>query len=191
MSGFKNRKENNIWAIKNPQIHDNRIFIVDENEQGWNLSPSWKNSKGDDIGSPVFPWPPLIQDLISDGIKPIVELVNEKSNEEEPHISEWRFNKKNSIYQLWLLGWDIENKEYENIEECIYQEKVEDKILMLEFAFDISKRIGIGMYIKRYSIFLKTLLKEIREDEKKPKFLADILEVYSQDWKELNDLGNK
>lgn len=191
MSGFKNRREKNIWVMKNPQIHDNRVFVVDESEHGWNLSPIWKNSKGDDVGSPPFPWPPLLQDLVSDDIKPIVELVNERTEEEEQHISEWRYNKNNSIYQLWLLGWDIENKEYENIEELIYKEKIENKILMLEFAFEISKRIGIGMYIKRYSIFLKTLLKEIREDEKQPKFLADILEVYSQDWKELNDLGNK
>ncbi len=84
-----------------------------------------------------------------------------------------------------------ENKGYEDIEEHIYEEKIEDKILMLEFAFDISKKIGIGMYIKRYSMFLKKLLKEIREDEKNPNFLADILEVYSQDWKDINDLGNK
>lgn len=191
MSGFKNRKDKHIWVIKNPQNHDNRVFIMNEKEHGWNFSPSWKNNKGEEMGSPIFPWPPLIQDLISDGIKPIVELVNQKSKEEEEHISEWRFSELQSIYQLWLLGWDIENKGYENIEEHIYEEKIEDKILMLEFAFDISKRIGIGMYIKRYSLFLKKLLKEIREDEKNPNFLADILEVYSQDWKEINDLGNK
>ena len=162
MSGFKNRKDNHIWVIKNPQVHDNRVFVIDEKKHGWNLSPSWKNSEGEEMGTPIFPWPPLIQDLISEGIKPIVELVNKKSKEEEEHISEWRFSELHSIYQLWLLGWDIENKGYENIDELIYKEKIEDKILMLEFAFDISKRIGIGMYIKRYSVFLKIIKRNKR-----------------------------
>lgn len=191
MSGFKNRKEKNIWVIKNPQLHDNRVYVIDEGKKGWNDSPKWKNNANENVGSPVSPWPPLIQDLLSDSIKPLVELVNKKTVNEENHISEWRYNKKISIYQLWLLGWDIENKGYEEIETLIYKEKTEEKILILEFAFEISKIVGRGMYIKRYTDFLKSLLKEIKDDKNNPKILSDILEVYSEEWKEINEIGGK
>lgn len=187
MSGFKDRKSKNIWAVKNPYLYDNRILLIDESSHGWNDVPKWSNKEGEIVGAPSAPWDVFIQDLLSENIKPQVEHVNKPTDREEPHIAEWRANLMHSLYQVWLLGWDIQSEPY-SIEEKLANEKVENKILALECAFELSKRVGAGFYIKRFSIFVKKLIDDIKNDDKNPKILAGILEVYSDDWKAINDL---
>lgn len=180
---FFRRKDKVIWLIKHPNVFKNEIEIIEENMHGWNSHPEWKNTQGENMGSPSSPWSLFVQDILSENETPLIEIVNDNiSKDDDSKVIEWSLNKKKSEYVLWLIGYDIVGSDIkeENIWNFFVNIEVSEKILFLEAAYHMLNKINKGQKIERFRKLINILYNEVLN--KNNKILLKVIEEYKKDW---------